>query len=545
MSGADLSEKAVKSLHLYSVAVALPFSLFVLHALSLGDWIIDDAGISYTYARNLAEGNGLVAQPGAEPVEGFTNLLWVLLLALPMRLGFFDTVSTPKVISGLMVLVGYVAMAAVARRLADRWVWLCFTSLSITSLSTGFVAWTMSGLENGLYALLVALLVLGVVVATAHSSTRSESGVVLGLAVLLLFVTRPDGILYLPLFPVLLALALRENRRRAALAYTLVVALGWGVLTLFRLAYFADVLPNSYYAKGGPLWELTASTLDSKGPLLGGGILLLAGVIVIVAGTIGPYWLAEKTGGWKSLRRTCFAALWVALAISWVAYAALPTDWMPEFRFATPAFLLGPVTIIGSLAGVAKRFTRPVARPVWLSATAVVAAIGIAVAVGFVRTSSFKSSPPVPFEHALTLSERLERVGRLSGRTRVSVLLPDIGGPLWRDQVRVVDLAGLTDPVIARTQKRSKPEFYNYVFEEVRPELIWVHGQWVQAAGLDADRRFVTHYRRVWRDRKNKAPGAALYARKEAFEVPMTLLRRAFVKGVALGVTGGSYKETP
>src|SRR5206468_5817414 len=40
----------------------------------------DDAFISYRYARNLAEGNGLVYNSG-ERVEGYTNFLWTVLLA--------------------------------------------------------------------------------------------------------------------------------------------------------------------------------------------------------------------------------------------------------------------------------------------------------------------------------------------------------------------------------------------------------------------------------------------------------------------------------
>src|SRR5690349_9504157 len=49
----------------------------------LGDvwaFTIDDAGISYAYAKHLAEGLGPVAAPGAPWVEGFSNPLWVALL---------------------------------------------------------------------------------------------------------------------------------------------------------------------------------------------------------------------------------------------------------------------------------------------------------------------------------------------------------------------------------------------------------------------------------------------------------------------------------
>ena len=43
---------------------------------------LDDAFISFRYARNLVEGAGLVWNPGEPPVEGYSNFLWVLLLAV-------------------------------------------------------------------------------------------------------------------------------------------------------------------------------------------------------------------------------------------------------------------------------------------------------------------------------------------------------------------------------------------------------------------------------------------------------------------------------
>ena len=44
--------------------------------------LFDDAMVSMRYARNLADGYGLVWNPGGERVEGFTNPLWVLYMAL-------------------------------------------------------------------------------------------------------------------------------------------------------------------------------------------------------------------------------------------------------------------------------------------------------------------------------------------------------------------------------------------------------------------------------------------------------------------------------
>src|SRR5262245_20357710 len=43
-------------------------------------WIDDDEMISMRYARNLVDGHGLVWNAG-EPVEGYTNPLWTLIMA--------------------------------------------------------------------------------------------------------------------------------------------------------------------------------------------------------------------------------------------------------------------------------------------------------------------------------------------------------------------------------------------------------------------------------------------------------------------------------
>ena len=46
---------------------------------------LDDSFISFRYARNLLEGHGLVYNPG-EPVEGYTNFLWTLVMTIPFWL---------------------------------------------------------------------------------------------------------------------------------------------------------------------------------------------------------------------------------------------------------------------------------------------------------------------------------------------------------------------------------------------------------------------------------------------------------------------------
>src|SRR5262249_4200475 len=66
-----------------SVAPGLAVSLILLLLqVRAYRFLTDDAFIAFRYAHHLATGRGLTFNPGSAPVEGFTSLSWVLILAL-------------------------------------------------------------------------------------------------------------------------------------------------------------------------------------------------------------------------------------------------------------------------------------------------------------------------------------------------------------------------------------------------------------------------------------------------------------------------------
>src|SRR5215510_8913617 len=78
---------------------------------------LDDAYITFRYARHLAEGFGLGAwNHTGEHVEGYSSLLWTLLLAGTARLGI-DVRLASKVFGALAALA---VIAALVRRHDDR-----------------------------------------------------------------------------------------------------------------------------------------------------------------------------------------------------------------------------------------------------------------------------------------------------------------------------------------------------------------------------------------------------------------------------------------
>ena len=72
------------------LAVAVAFA----HAWSLG-WTCDDAYISFRYAKNFVDGNGLVfnLDPTEAPVEGYTNFTWTMWLAVGIALNHRQAAS--------------------------------------------------------------------------------------------------------------------------------------------------------------------------------------------------------------------------------------------------------------------------------------------------------------------------------------------------------------------------------------------------------------------------------------------------------------------
>ncbi|MEO8395236.1 MAG: hypothetical protein ABI700_19720 [Chloroflexota bacterium] len=142
------------------LVILLPCLIFAAHATRWGTWIVDDAGISFAYSRNLAQGYGLVSQAGKAPVEGYSNFTWVLLLAPFFLPGNLDPALAPKILSFLLIVGTFVVLYRVLKPLPSRR-WIGLATFSLIALNTSFAAWTMSGLENPLYVFLVSLLLAG------------------------------------------------------------------------------------------------------------------------------------------------------------------------------------------------------------------------------------------------------------------------------------------------------------------------------------------------------------------------------------------------
>jgi hypothetical protein len=188
---------------------------------------------------------------------------------------------------------------------------------------------------------------------------------------------------------------------------------------------------------------------------------------------------------------------------------------MGEYRFAT----LGTTFSIAVLVAAA-------AAPALVEATALRAAriprqvLGAALAAVLLvahvpRTVRFALNPPTSYaDVSHHFARKFETYARLIGHPGASVLIPDIGALLWESPLRVYDVAGLIEPDAIRTLKKGTvfwhdehPEFFDWVFEELRPTFINTHDFFTRITAFDRDPRFerdyvaVNAYRDGWVER--------------------------------------------
>lgn len=225
---------------------------------------VDDAYISYRYADNLVAGHGLVYNPG-ERVEGFSNLLWTLLIAAGVALGASatDVAYVLGLVSGTLALIAAFAYASTAVDESRRWIATVAPALLLSWI--GFAAWTLSGLETPLFTAAVA--------ATLAAAARGRIGAATAMA-LVASATRPEGPLLAAVVLGAHGIAGPPSDRRRVVWLALLFAGAIAALTAFRLSYYGSPVPNTFYTKVGTgawisgLGDLAAFLFGSTLPLL-------------------------------------------------------------------------------------------------------------------------------------------------------------------------------------------------------------------------------------------------------------------------------------
>lgn len=187
----------------------------------------DDSYITFRYVERFLEGKGITFNDN-ERVEGFSHPLWFFLLS-------FLKFIFPFELEFLSHCLGFLASLILLYFLTKNEGLFPSALGGLLLLSTpAFLYYSTSGLETPLFALFIFL-----------SFYFKENLVLSGLFLGLLSITRPEGFLYGLLF-FLFNFKFKEKKWLTSIILFLIPFISYEI---FRIIYFKDIFPNTFYAK--------------------------------------------------------------------------------------------------------------------------------------------------------------------------------------------------------------------------------------------------------------------------------------------------------
>lgn len=472
----------------------------------IGDNGWDDGAITLAFARTFAR-HGRIALTGqSEVVEGFSSVSWFLLNALIAlgRPSFRTAIVLSQALSVLSIGACTVLLARTCALLRLGWL---FSAIAVLT----FAAWGCSyseaanGMEMGLLAA-ACLLVINELLAPEPRLALLCGGVALAIT------TRFEAVLYIGLFALSVAFV---PGRRAFRAIVLSGLCTVALLTVFRLAIFSDVLPNTFWAKRWPpyaaftfrdRWESGKELWPFfKLPLVAAAVVVLAGLLsgwsraalrarrttlaILVAPILGAVVMGFVTGGhWGYPGRMPYFAFPPTLLLLSLFFSY----WVEAARGRLPAVVVAAAALLAALSlhwavKVSKKLGYPY---LWLSVA---------------HDDTFSVTP-----HSFAQSGQVFRRFAAAAELPHPVLLTsDVGGlALCCDEFKIVDLAFLSN----RTLAHQGPGAIGRVLAAESPDLIEAHWEWPAVGKLYELPSFLDRYAPAF------AGGTKLWIRRDLTE---------------------------
>ncbi|MFQ5768198.1 MAG: hypothetical protein ACE5ID_09485 [Acidobacteriota bacterium] len=418
--------------------------------LAAGVEVIDDAYISFRYAKHLIEGDGLVFNPGQAPVQGYTNFLWTVLMALAMAVGCPPVTAAV----GLGFAAGLVVTMLTAlwseRRLAPGLMAVAVAPALLVS-NLGFVVWSIRGLETGFFTALVLVAAWLAVRSGPSRPLPSTAAMIFALSAL----TRPEGVLFFFLTVVHLGLCRWRSGgapfRRADLRALGLFSLVLGVYAIWTTLYYGDLLPNTFYAKvGGPLVSLPRGVryllkFARPRPV---GLVNGTGLVLLVL----PFAFLKRT---RTDWTRSYAFLMVAGMSLYVAMVG--GDVFPAYRFLVPILPFFYLLVGDGIAALEERGRqRAAGGPAAVLPAAVVAGLLTCLVLQSFSASSVFAWREWRRGNQYTSDMRM--VGRWLKRHErpgTWVAVNPSGALSYESELPVIDMLGLNDAEIAHTPVQS------------------------------------------------------------------------------------------
>ncbi len=297
-------------------------------------FVQDDAFISFRYARNLVETGELTWNSGeAVPVEGYTNFLWTMLLAGGLTLG-----AEPVITSQVLGLAAFLGTLLVTWRLAAGMLQSqgrALVAVGLLGTNYTFSCFATGGLETQLQAFLISAsaAVAWRIARPADADPGTRRFAVLSALTAAAILTRLDSALPCSILFAWVWLAwLRRRPPPRAIVGRVIASASPALLLLgpwlgWKLAYYGEILPNTYHSK------VLAVSLGTMGQGLLYGLNFLTSYLLL------PILVLALARSWRLLRRQELS-VFALVVLGWAAYLVrIGGDFM-EFRMIVPVLPL-------------------------------------------------------------------------------------------------------------------------------------------------------------------------------------------------------------
>ena len=450
-----------------------------LYVMQLADYInfsVDDTFISMRVARNVAYGYGFVYNIG-ENVEGFSNWLWVVLMAIPLKMGYFSGENAMGLLwfaKGLSIvfsiftlMVAYRFIMTIFANDIRKEVYGLVGVLAIIS-SAIFSAWSMSGMETTSYGFILLASISLITSVCSNDKSVSRSSVLLALALMGLVLSRPEGI-YLAFIIVGVGAFFNRKKERGPTLIRIVsaVVLCYVLFLVWRWNTYGELVPNTYYAKTG-----------------GGLRSYLFGIKYVIAGFgsinalllfFSPFVFLQ----FKDHRMVVGVLVSVLFAlVIFMSYSG--GDWMPGFRFVVPSIPIISVLAVISIKALAERGGGMYLK--YSSLIYAMVAIVVLCSIFSGRTLIRAQAPSLGSAfysadgHLMPSHKLVAKWLKDHSDSTTLFACGEAGLIGYENQnLRMIDLNGLMDKHIALDRKENKPFDVDYVLDQ-RPKYVILHG---------------------------------------------------------------------
>ena len=297
----------INAVHFNVFIILAAIALFIFNCTNLL-FTQDDAYISFRYAANFLAGKGLVYNAG-EHVEGYTNFLWVMILAFFKGVFGLDFVFFSRllgVLSGSVIFILLVFLFKQSFKTTPPV--LLFSLFIMLSSNLSLPYWAISSLETAAFSCIVL-----VSIATEYKYPRITPALLI-IATLL----RPEG--------VIIFAAIFINRfiaeRKVPWFFSLLYITPLLPFMAFKIWYYGSVFPNPFYAKSGTGLEYIKSGFE------------YAWFFARSIGVYGIVFLAPLLAVKKLWHR--YSLLYIVVMLYTMYIVWVGGDVLPAYRFFVP-----------------------------------------------------------------------------------------------------------------------------------------------------------------------------------------------------------------